>query len=487
LNETVNIKNNIRTIIKEAKKNNKPLKEAIEDIKFWQTEVPIDNKELHAYINDSLTQLNEKMESDISATTKILEEKKISLEELQAKYKVAENTIKDLTERYNKAKTIIESGKLEDLKVLTENTSKIQEDINHLLTERKIMLSDIKIFTEDTTAMKSDLGVLLKERKDMLSDMKVYDKACRKAEKHILFIEKLLEDDYGYTFEDEPDDETQVVKAEDMDDSDVVVDGDHYTPVEESKKNKKKVKEDADQTDIQDHPGDQVNGEDDEYDFTGTADNKPMEDTDIMGTAMSETEDMEKYDNGDVIPGVNKAKDNIDATRDEDTMTDGSYDVADEIYSLSSARSDIEKYQDPETYIQEDADDDKMAAVRAGKSPKDDKDDDDDDEDDDDKDSKKDDDDKKKDENIKRINKNKVQETAKPKIKVIPAVAQLYEEAVRKNKSLADVKRQIFESKSIMEAVGKIQKFTEVRKNDTMTVRNTPSKGDGTVKYVFKR
>ena len=293
----------------------------------------------------------------------------------------------------------------------------MQIDINKLLKERTLMETDIKLYTEDVTAMKSDIKILYKERKEMLSDIKTYEHKLTEAEKHIIKLERIMECDYGYAFED--DDDTEVIKVEDLDSDNIVVDGEVYESLEMAPVDTgmlddtmsyaehyhKKYKEDegSDNTNIE-YTGEK---DDDEYSYTGTEDNKPM------------TEDK--------------------------------------------------------------ADDDKMAAVRAGKSPDDDKDDDDkDDKKDDDKEDKDDKDDKK-DESTKKLNKNKVQETT---VKVIPAVAQLFNEALKENKSLNDVKKQIFESKSVFEAMKKIQKFSEVKGNDSVSIGKT--KPSDTIPYVFK-
>lgn len=429
LNETVNIKNNIRVILKEAKSNKKSIKEAIDDIKFWQTEVPMDQKELHSYINNSLTELSEKMESDISSATKSLKEKELSFDELKAKYKVAEDTIKDLTDMYKKAQSLIESGSLEDSKVLMENASKMQSDLNKLLKERTLMETDISIFNEEVSAMKSDIKVLMKERKDMFDDIKVYEKKLTEAEKHIQGLEKILEDDYGYAFEDDGMDNTEIITASDLDAGDIVVDGEVFEP----KDNDIMLGEDE-------MPSDVIDQED------GSLNIADIDDDDSVSYS-------EHY--------YKKYK---EADDDKDDKED----------------KDDDKKDDKDDDLKEADMDDKMAAIRAGKSPDDAKDDEAEKEKDK-KDDKKDDD--KKDESIKRLNTNKVQESTS---KTTQAIAQLFNEAVVKNKALNDVKKQIFESKSVLEAVSKIQKFTEIKGNESIAVTKT-QKDNTVVEYKFKR
>ena len=436
LSESTNVKNNIRVILKEAKANKKSIKEAIEDIKFWQSEVKSEDKELHTYINNSLTELSEKMEVEVSNANKSLKEKEISLEDLKAKHNVLEKTLNEVTERYKKAQSIIESGGISDTKVLVENQSKMQIDINKLLKERTLMETDIRIYTEDVTAMKSDIKILMKERKEMIGDIKTYESKLTEAEKHIKGLEKILEDEYGYNFED---DDTEVIKATDLDIDDVVVDGEVYEP----KDNIMGLGEEEGDSDIID----QEDGS--------------LELGDINSDEMSYAEHYNRK--------YKEAEDDDDKdSKDDDDKEDKK-----------------DKEDDKEDDLKEADMDDKMAAIRAGKSPDDAKDDEaekeKDKKDDDDKDSK----DDKKDESIKRLNKNKVQESTVKINPVVPAVAQLFNEALRENKSLNDVKKQILESKTVLEASKKIQKFSEVRGNDSVSVRK--KKSDDTVEYVFKR
>jgi len=435
LKESVNIKNNIRVILKEAKANKKSIKEAIDDIKFWQENTPLEEKELHTYINNSLTELSEKMEVEVSNANKSLKEKEISLEDLKAKHKVLETTLNEVTDRYKKAQSIIESGEISDTKVLVENQSKMQIDINKLLKERTLMETDIRIYTEDVIAMKSDIKILMKERKEMIGDIKTYEHKLTEAEKHIKGLEKILEDEYGYNFDDE---NTEVIKATDLDIDDVVVDGEVYEP----KDNIMGLGEEEGDSDIID----QEDGS--------------LELGDINSDEMSYAEH------------YNRKYKEAEDDDDKDSKDDDKEDKKD-------------KEDDKEDDLKEADMDDKMAAIRAGKSPDDAKDDEaekeKDKKDDDDKDSK----DDKKDESIKRLNKNKVQESTVKTNPVVPAVAQLFNEALRENKSLNDVKKQILESKTVLEASKKIQKFSEVRGNDSVSVGK--KKSDDTVEYVFKR
>lgn len=385
LKESVNIKNNIRVILKEAKANKKSVKEAIDDIKFWQENTPLEEKELHTYINSSLAELSEKMEIEVSNATKSLKEKEISLDELKAKYKVAEDTIKDLTERYKKAQTLIEKGGVGDYKVLSENAILMKKDIDKLMKERSLMGNDIRIYTEDVTAMKSDINILMKERKEMLGDIKIYENKLKEAEKHITTLEKILEDDYGYAFDDN---DTEVITASELDSDDIIVDGEVYEPKDEVE-------------DIMDMPVDDSMSYSEHY-----------------TKKYKEAEDNDKED---------KKDDDDDDKKDKD----------DEIKEA-----------------EEDKDSDKK--------------------DDEDRENKKDDDDKKE-ESIKRMESKKT----------VPAVVQLFNEALRENKSLNDVRKQILESKSVLEASKKIQKFMEVKGNDSISARK--SKKDDSIPYKFGR
>lgn len=441
LKESVNIKNNIRVILKEAKSNKKSIKEAIEDIKFWQAEVPLEEKDLHTYINGSLTELSEKMEVEVSNATKSLKEKEGSLEELKAKYKIAEQTIADLTERYKKAQAIIEKGEVGDVKILTENASKMKADISKLMKERILMATDLKCYTEDVSGMQSDIKVLMKERKDMTSDIKVYEKKLTEAEKHIKNCERILEDDYGFAFDDDNsmiDDGTEVIKAEDLVGNEVIVDGDVFVPAED---------------DMMDMDIDTIdNGGDD---FMGGMDDDTLSYSEHYNRKFKETDDEDEDDK----------KDDKDKKDDDKEIKE----------SDDSDEDDKKDKEDDDKEIEEAADmKDKMAAIRAGKSPDDAKDGDAEDE----KADKKDD---KKDEAIRRLKTNKVQES----VKAIPAVAQLFAEAFKENRSLGDVKKQILESKTVLEAARKIQKFSEVKGNDSMSY--STAKKDTTIAYKFNR
>ena len=77
------------------------------------------------------------------------------------------------------------------------------------------------------------------------------------------------------------------------------------------------------------------------------------------------------------------------------------------------------------------------------------------------------------------------------KLRVRKDVFKHYKECVKKNPALADVRKEILTSKTLYEAVRKIEKFTESRraKEELITLRESSSfKVPATEKkYVFKR
>jgi hypothetical protein len=136
------------------------------------------------------------------------------------------------------------------------------------------------------------------------------------------------------------------------------------------------------------------------------------------------------------------------------------------------------KKEDEDDEIDEDEDeDDKMAKVRAAKKEAKKKKEDEDDEDeleessDDDEDEEDDDDEK--------------EESKKKKESLNPAVVTFYKEAVRKTPAIREIKGKVLSSKSVMEAVKKVQSFENAKfGNDTMSLKES-KRPEKLVDYKF--
>ena len=369
--QEASLKNQIRVAIKEAKASTS-IKEAIEDLKGIKETVPTELVESHAKIEQTISELTQKLEEQVHSTKEVLKEKENSLDEISAKYQTLEAAHNKLKEDYKKAEAIVSSlkeGSKEDvIKIFESNEKLMKEDIQTLQEEIINRDKDIKVFVE--------------ERKAMLDDLKMYEKR-----------EKKLKESLG----------TCQLKL------------------------KKKVKEDEEYGEIGSY------GDADPEDLT-----LPEPDEDVLDVDLDSGEvyDME----ADIEPidslGLD---DDLDA---EGLMNEEEDDKEDE----------------------EDEDEEKMEEEEEGSDE------------DKEEDDKEDEDKKEKKEESKR--------------KVLRVVFEHYKKAVKKNRKLEKIRKQILTSKSLMEAVKKIEAFekAKIKESEIISLKESGAKiPNKIVKYEFKR
>lgn len=365
--QEASLKNQIRVAIKEAKASTS-IKEAIEDLKGIKETVPTELVESHAKIEQTISELTQKLEEQVHSTKEVLKEKENSLDEISAKYQTLEAAHNKLKEDYKKAEAIVsslkESSKEDVIKIFESNEKLMKEDIQALLEEIINRDKDIKIFVE--------------ERKAMLDDLKMYEKR-----------EKKLRESLG----------TCQLKL------------------------KKKVKEDEEYDEIGSY------GDADPEDLT-----LPEPDEDVLDVDLDSGEvyDME----ADIEP--------IDSLGLDDDL-------------------DAEGLMNEEEDDEEDEDEEKMEEEEEGS--------------DEDEDDKEDDEDKK-------------EKKEESKQKVLRVVYEHYKKAVKKNKKLEKVKKQILMSKSLIEAVKKIEAFerAKIKESEIISLKESGAKiPSKIVKYEFKR
>lgn len=205
-------KNQIRSAIKEAIANENYV-EAIKELKEVSKTIPSEMVEQVAQVDSAIMQLQEKISTDKANAEKELKESKETLESLTEKYDVACKTIEQLKENLNKASKIVEKASdpevvksmrlMEaDIEQFTEDRIKMEKDIKIFVEEIEKRDADLAIYDEDTQKRDADIERFIEERKKMKSKISNTSKQLRHAEKHIRKLEKILEDEYGFEFED---------------------------------------------------------------------------------------------------------------------------------------------------------------------------------------------------------------------------------------------------------------------------------------------
>lgn len=368
--QEASLKNQIRVAIKEAKASTS-IKEAIEDLKGIKETVPTELVESHAKIEQTISELTQKLEEQVHSAKEVLKEKETSLDEISAKYQTLEAAHNKLKEDYKKAEALVSSLK-ESSK---EGAIKIFE------SNEKLMKEDIQILKEEIANRDKDIKVFIEERQAMLDDLKIYEKR-----------EKKLRESLG----------TCQLKL------------------------KKKVKEDEEYDEIGSY------GDADPEDLT-----LPDPDEDVLDVDL---------DSGEV------------------------YDMEADIEPIDSLGLDDDL--DAEGLMNEEEDDNE-----------------DEDSEDEDKEMKEE-DESEEDEKDKEDDEDKKEKKEESKQKVLRVVYEHYKKAVKKNKKLEKVKKQILMSKSLIEAVKKIEAFerAKIKESEIISLKESGAKiPEKIVKYEFKR
>ena len=441
-------KNQINKALKEAVKNENIL-EAIDELNCL--DIPIEYSELKEKKESTISNLQAKLAEQKTSMEKVLVEKEVTYKELKEKYDVQNKTLEGMKEKFLKLQEALKKngiGELGDVNVLKENVKKMKEDIDILLKERNDMAADIKIFEDDTKArdfdikklkekyedskkMNEDIKMFEKERKDMLSDIKEFSKRLKHAEAYIANLRNRL-------------------KEEGVDDEDVDKLGE--IPVEEDAE-LETVEGDTAPAQVKEEDGEEIIPaesvkEDNELVTTEgeIAPDQVQEDDEMMVAPEEEAPVMEDNEN-----------------LDEPVMTEEDMDVED-FAGISDGS------EDEEPVMTEDADDDKMAAVRAAQDGGDKA-----------GSSKKEEDEapmsvkagsSKKAEKVQKYQfftqpkqalKEKKVEVKKPVVN--KDIVNFLESQVKKTPFLKNFEKQILASKSLLEAVNKVEKIKEQKED----------------------
>ena len=407
-----NYRNNVKLSIDTAKSKTK-ISEAVRLLSEIKSDIPEDMKDLHDKVDAAIAEKQEEMEGQIQNASEVIKAKDDEISDLEEKIKVADKAIAELKEKCKKATSMLEKVKdisIDDFNQLMENEKAMLEDIEKFKIERKKHLSEIRTLKEQKLT-ESKMSKLLKEYKEKAKKSevkadKVY-KHLKKAESHIKKLERILEEEYDYEFEEDEDKEEVVDNVEDT-----ISDED----VENFEENDDITDEEL--LDVSDE--DEVIEEDEEEDVV---------DVDIEDEASDEeiTEEDESMDDDSVIDDI------------ED----------DEKFS----EEDEEEVIDDET-SEEDEEEIKLEAIRRKKLIA------------------------RKKQIAEAKRKQALREKAKSKNSKINTnnkmklrIKEYYEEAKESNPAIKDIRKEILNSRSLVEAVSKVEAFKNKRKSNNITIK----------------
>jgi len=321
------VKSQIRSAIKEAIANENYVA-AIKELKEVSDTIVPEMVEQKAQVDAAIVSIQTKLSEQKEIAQKELKESKETLESLNEKYQVACKTINTLKENLQKAQTIVEKAvnkdtqksiekMKEDINQFSNDRVKMEEDIKLFIEEIEKRDADLKIYEEDTELREKDIAKFKEERENMSKKISKTSKALKIAEKTISKLEKILEDDYGYEFDNEEDDSIIDTGNDVIDDAFGFEDDEDFYEAENEDEDEEEKKESV-----------------------KSKKKKPVK----------EAEEDEDKDDSEDEEEMEEAEDD----EDEDELEEADNDDEDE---------EIEEEDDGE----EDSDDDKMAAVRAAK------------------------------------------------------------------------------------------------------------------------
>ena len=421
----LSIKNQIKSTIKEAIANENCV-EAIRELKEVSETIVPEMAEQKAQVEAAIVQIQTKLAEQKESAKLELRESKETLETLTKKYKESCAVIDVLNEKLEKASKIVEKATDKDIvksmKIMEEDIAQfskdrvlMESDIAVLREEIKHRDADLKSFEEDTILRDKDINKFKEERVKMKKKMDKTSKQLEVAEKHIKGLEKILKEEFDYTFEDEMglDDSDKDKKEKDIFDGDLE-DDDMFMD-----------------DDLMSDP------EEEEYIFEAESD----EDED---SKEDDEEDKKELDEADEDEDKDK-----DDSEDEDK--DNSNDDMKEAEDDDEDDKEEDDDEDDKEDDKEDADD-KMAAVRAAK------------------------------ESIQRLKKASVKPVVKEAKGPAPEIISYYKECVKAKPAVKDIQKEILSSKSLLEAVKKVNAFGTKFGNDVHKIKE--SKKDNKQEFV---
>jgi hypothetical protein len=471
--DLLNGKKHIKNILKEADAS-KDYKNTLNELEELLVDVPDELNDQKVIIKEKIEFIKTKMENEIKEASTSLKEKSDAFSELTAKYETLVKAHTELTENFKKAEAIVnkaglkenenyKSFKIEEAEIMEQNLKDMEEDIKAFSEDRKFMEEDIKLMEKDMSNMLSDIKIFKEERKDMQSDLRIFEKKLRKAEKHITKLEKILEDEFDYEFEETPE---EVVVGEPVTGNEIVVDGIAYEPMTEEDEN-------ITAKDLPNSGVDYTNVVDSSNGINNFADNSKTQ----VDTTSESAYDEDTAAEG----GVETPKE----TQVASTFTEEETDIADELetnYQVEEVEDDEEivEADDEEEEIEESEDSDEDEEEEIEEIVED------EDEDEDEKmeesykfnygnESKK-----------RTIKNKKVKVRENKRVKVANDVIDFYKKMIKEKPYLKNFAKEILTSKTLMEAVNKVSSF-RLKSNDLIKMKeSTSKKNEGTETYKFK-
>jgi chromosome segregation ATPase len=139
--------------------------------------IGLEKKEIREKVESELSDLTAKLEEQVKLSEKTLQEKEITFADLSKKHNLLIESFKKLQEKH---KSLVETNT-----ELVEDREVMLKDINQFISDRKLMEADLekygsftkegqgkfKVLTENVKLMESDLNQFLKDRKLMESDI----------------------------------------------------------------------------------------------------------------------------------------------------------------------------------------------------------------------------------------------------------------------------------------------------------------------------
>ena len=249
--DEINHRNQVKQRIREARKNS-DYNEAIQSLQ----DLEVHSDDLRKDVEQEVETIQNKLDEQIKNSKNTISTKEKEIKDLNDKLDVAVKTVDGLKEKYEKAKSIIESVGLseeDEPEKLKEEKTRIEEELKIAKENIKLMQEDIDVISvmfEDSNMKKikcstvEDVKQLAEDTEKRDEDIKWLAESLEEAEKHIEECEKKLEE-MGFKFEDakkkksEQDDDKD--KKEEQDDED--------KKVKEQDKDKDKEEEKKEQND----------------------------------------------------------------------------------------------------------------------------------------------------------------------------------------------------------------------------------------------
>lgn len=458
----LNIKNHVKQTLKEAR-GSKDYKKSIAELEELYVDLPDEVVDQKILVKEEIEGIKTRMEKEIVDTSLALKTKTQEYDDLKIKFDTTNSALSKMTEDYKKAEAIINKVglkedvdsvcyKKEDAETMQTNLKEMKEDIDQFTKDRDLMESDLKVMEEDMNAMLDDIKKFKEERAKFQKQLKEKDARIRKAETHITKLEKILEDDFDYTFDDEDEDEME---------EQIIVDGKLYKEDEDGQV--------ADQG-LKDITGGTVAKS--SYDNVSVEDN-----SNSLGNYGDRNDTMVDVKTEGAYDEDKEAEDSVDIQNDKK--------IAD---TYSEETDSVEAYR--KSYTLDEQDPQKITEAEEDEKK-----------DDEDKEDEKKEDEKKDKEEVAESYKfryngerdNRVQirekkEVKKPvRIVTTKEIVNFYESVIKEKPALKDYKKEILSSKSLTEAIDKVATFKQKKSNKDVKIKVNESfnKKDEKVTYKF--